>query len=89
MKITVNKPFQYDEQISVLVNGICNHFGCHIENEENVDIDPDGVGQIWYDTKRVCNKCGAYTPIDADDWSGVEVLPVRCNLKATYLWGGK
>lgn len=71
MKINVTSRYDHGQEISVVVNGICNHF------DKELEYDGD-------ETYEVCNKCKCYREIknageDAayvGEWQGVKEMPV-------------
>lgn len=70
-----------DNQISVIINGECNHASYEIETEEFDDVNPHGTDQSYTLTFRVCTRCKAYRRIDLevfDDegWHGETTLAI-------------
>lgn len=83
MKIAVRNitnPLTYNQDISVVVDGRCNHADTRLEQDEqdNYNGQGDYLGSEPY-TNEVCNKCGSWRTIDlgeASDWEGVQVMPL-------------
>ena len=79
MKIDVQTFYSYPHELSVLVDGECNHADTHFEIEHEDYQDSDGRVWDYNHHMYVCNKCEAYRDATIEDaeWQGVTVMPVR------------
>lgn len=78
MKIEINDQSKlYD--ISVIIEGECNHADTYFEEEEHGIYKSEGQDDIWYVTVEICNKCKCYRFKDDPDheWQGVSVWPIN------------
>ena len=81
MKIIVTKPWSYEHNISVIVDGICNHFDTEVEEEEIDHYNPNGADSSETIQIETCQKCKCYRRIFDDgyppnEWEGVEAMPL-------------
>lgn len=82
MNIKVKQDYQYPENISVIVDGVCNHFSTELEDME-FDTDSwwaDAGRYVPDDTKIEtvisCTKCKAWKNDEDDDWNGIQLWPM-------------
>ena len=78
MNIFVNHYFNYEEDVSVLVDGYCNHAGYEISWDTSELVDPDGQDMIQDEIIDTCTRCGCYRyhlGNEYSEWYGVPTLP--------------
>jgi len=76
MKIQVNHYIGYKEDISVLLDGFCNHAGFSTEWDTVELVNPDGQDQVFDVLNNICDKCSSYKEQDEEQWHGVGVMPL-------------
>lgn len=76
-------PFWEDENVNLVVNGICNHAQTDLDEIEG-NIGPDSPFSTNIDRILVCQKCDAWRYVGDDEWHNemlLETEPVRTSQK--------
>lgn len=75
MKIKVNHYFNYGEDLSVVIDGICNHAGFSTEWDTVELVNPNGQDQVFDVLNEICDKCRSYKEQDEEQWHGMSIMP--------------
>lgn len=81
MKIQVNTGFSLEQPISVVVDGLCNHYDTSFEAEtqDNYNEAHEFTHTSEY-LVETCNKCKSYRTVFNDyppnEWQGIQVMPL-------------
>lgn len=69
MQIPVTIKHQYQTEIAVEVNGICNHADVdYTYEEEEISTHPDQQQSYYIIEVATCNRCGASKNAYAEEW---------------------
>lgn len=75
MKIKVNHYIGYKDDLSVVINGICNHAGHYTEWDTVEFVNPHGQDKVVDVLNDICDKCGSYKEQDEERWHGISIMP--------------
>lgn len=79
MNININHYFNYEESLSTLVDGFCNHFGTDMEMSVREFYNPDGQDMVEDTLTEICTRCGSYRNVYEDEkseWFGIGIMPM-------------
>lgn len=69
-----HKSATYD--LSVVVDGLCNHAATEIEKEVFNSMDARGHDTTFVDAIEVCVRCKCWRPMGESNWNGIGMMPM-------------